>query len=48
MWLRLLDARRPKLGHPLEPLPRQDEETGRWTVPIAVSASMSVMLALFD
>jgi len=48
MWLRLLDARRPKLGQHLEPLPRQDGETDSWTVPIAVSASLSVMLTLVD
>jgi hypothetical protein len=48
MGLRLLDARRPKLGAHMEPLPRHGEAAGRWVVPMAVSGGSSVVLALVD
>jgi len=47
--LRLLDARRPKVGEIAEPL--VDGKTsvrGRWAVPIAISGGLSVVLALAD
>ena len=46
--LRLLDARRPKLGQHMEPLNPQDKAQSPWAVPIAVSGSLSVVLALTD
>ena len=48
--LRLLDARRPKLGKPEEPLtPGQPSADGsRWAVPVAVTTGLSAVLALAD
>lgn len=48
--LRVLDARRPKLGVAQAPLvPGQPSETAaRWAAPVAVSSSLSLMLALTD
>jgi hypothetical protein len=48
--LRLLDARRPKLGVAMPPLdaPRKGAVPTRWATPVAVSSSLSVMLALTD
>jgi hypothetical protein len=47
--LRLLDARRPKLAQPTEPLAGDEAtETSRWTVPIAVSGGLAMVLALTD
>jgi hypothetical protein len=47
--MRVLDARRPKLGSPGEsvsPQPPRDEQ--RWAVPLAVSSGLSVVLVLSD
>jgi len=47
--LRLLDARRPKLGEIAEPLVGgKGAARGRWAVPIAVSGGLSMVLALTD
>ena len=49
--LRLLDARRPKLGAPLQPLDAQQAAPSvadRWATPVAVTSGLSVMLALTD
>jgi len=47
--LRLLDARRPKLGEIAEPLAGGEQAArSRWAVPIAVSGGLSVVLALTD
>jgi hypothetical protein len=48
--LRVLDARRPKLGQPFEGVSgsQPTDDQARWTAPIAVSSSLSVMLALVD
>jgi hypothetical protein len=49
--LRVLDARRPKLGVDLPPLvggAKPATPGRRWATPIAVSSSLSVMLALTD
>ena len=47
--LRLLDARRPKLGATLAPVSAEQQPAGaRWTAPVAVSSSLAVMLALTD
>jgi hypothetical protein len=46
--LRVLDARRPKLGQAMEPLSPEHQADGAWTVPIAVSSGLSVVLALSD
>jgi hypothetical protein len=48
--LRLLDARRPKLGKTDEPLtPGQpDSDTVRWAVPVAMTTGLSAVLALAD
>lgn len=48
--LRVFDARRPKLGVAQMPLtPGQEREPSpRWTTPVAVSSSLSLMLALTD
>jgi hypothetical protein len=46
--LRLLDLRRPKLGHDLEPLTGEDPRRPRWATPVAVSSSLSLVLALTD
>lgn len=48
--LRVLDARRPKLTPLPEPLadPAAGEPGNRWALPIAVSSSLGVVLALTD
>jgi hypothetical protein len=49
--LAVLDARRPKLGQPMMPVdPTQAAaaESERWKGPVAVSGSLSIMLALTD
>lgn len=48
--LRVLDARRPKLGHPLDAVSASQppEAQGRWAAPVAVSSSLAVVLALVD
>lgn len=46
--LRLLDARRPKLGVELPPLLQGEAPQHRWTTPVAVSSSLAVVLALTD
>jgi hypothetical protein len=48
--MRVLDARRPKLGQTAESVsPASPNDTDdRWAVPIAVSSGLSVMLALSD
>lgn len=48
--LKLLDLRRPQLGHELpaaEP-GTQEQPEARWKAPLAVSSSLSVVLALVD
>ncbi len=48
--LRLLDARRPRLGKPDEPLTARQPATdrGSWSVPMALTTGLSSMLALAD
>lgn len=48
--LRLLDARRPKLGVDLPPLAASAgaASRSRWATPVAVSSSLSLVLALTD
>lgn len=48
--LRVLDARRPKLDPMSEPLAdaEANEHDNRWALPIAVSSSLGVVLALTD
>lgn len=48
--LRVLDARRPKLGHPMDAVTANQppEAQGRWAAPVAVSSSLAVVLALVD
>jgi len=48
--LRLLDARRPKLGVVLPPLlaDQAPEPGSRWAAPVAVTSSLSLVLALTD
>jgi hypothetical protein len=48
--VRLLDARRPRLGKPDEPISASQPATdvGRWAVPVAATTGMTVMLALAD
>ena len=48
--LRLLDARRPRLGAPNEPISsRQTQHEGnRWAAPVALATGLSAVLALAD
>ena len=48
--LKLLDARRPLLGKPEEPLTvsQPPSQTGGWSLPIAATTGLSAMLALAD
>lgn len=50
--LRMIDARRPRMGHVHETLPTELVETpttqDRWTVPIAVTSGLSLVLTLSD
>lgn len=46
--LRLLDARRPKLGVVAEPLTPDTPVGSRWTAPVALGTGVSLMLALTD
>ncbi|HEY9064565.1 MAG TPA: hypothetical protein VIO33_06245 [Burkholderiaceae bacterium] len=48
--IRLLDARRPRLGKPDEPISASQppSDVGRWAVPVAATTGMTVMLALAD
>ena len=48
--IRLLDARRPRLGKPDEPISASQpaSDVGRWAVPVAATAGLTVMLALAD
>jgi hypothetical protein len=48
--VRLLDARRPRLGKPDEPISASQpaSDVGRWAVPIAATSGLTVMLALAD
>ena len=47
--LRVLDARRPRLAQPEQPLDEQSAaQPNRWTVPIAVSGGLAMVLALTD
>lgn len=48
--LRLLDARRPRMGKPDEPISQLQpaSDVGRWAVPVAATTGMTVMLALAD
>jgi hypothetical protein len=50
--LRLVDARRPRAGHAHEALPADLVEAAplqdRWTVPIAVTSGLSLVLTLSD
>ena len=48
--VRLLDARRPRLGKPDEPISASQPATdvGRWAVPVAATTGLTVMLALAD
>lgn len=48
--VRLLDARRPRLGKPDEPISATQPATdvGRWAVPVAATTGLTVMLALAD
>jgi hypothetical protein len=48
--LRLLDARRPRLGKPDEPISASQpaSNVGRWAVPVAATTGLTVMLALVD
>jgi hypothetical protein len=48
--LRLLDARRPRLGKADEPitLAQPSAEGGRWVYPVAVTTGLSAVLALAD
>lgn len=46
--LRLLDARRPKLGVDLPALLPGQPAENRWATPVAVSSSLAVVLALTD
>jgi len=48
--LRLLDARRPRLGKPDEPLTLDQPEsaTSRWASPVAAAAGLTAMLSLAD
>lgn len=48
--LRLLDARRPRLGKPDEPLcaTQPASDVGRWAVPLAATTGLTMMLALAD
>ena len=48
--IRLLDARRPRLGKPDEPISASQpaSDVGRWAVPVAATTGLTVMLALAD
>ena len=48
--VRLLDARRPRLGKPDEPISATQpaSDVGRWAVPVAATTGLTVMLALAD
>ena len=48
--VRLLDARRPRLGKPDEPISATQPATdvGRWAVPVAATTGLTVLLALAD
>jgi len=48
--VRLLDARRPRLGKPDEPISANQpaSDVGRWAVPVAATTGLTVMLALAD
>jgi hypothetical protein len=50
--LRLVDARRPRVGHVHEALPADLVEAApmqdRWTVPIAITSGLSLVLTLSD
>jgi hypothetical protein len=50
--LRLIDARRPRMGQPQEALPADMVEAApmqdRWTVPIAITSGLSLVLTLSD
>jgi hypothetical protein len=48
--LRLLDARRPRLGKPDEPISASQpvEDSPRWVATVAVSTGLSAVLALAD
>jgi len=49
--LRLLDARRPRIGAEDEPVSRTqppDQATVRWAAPLALTTGLSAMLALAD
>ena len=48
--LRLLDARRPRAGKPDEPICASQPPSGqdRWTLPLAATAGIGMMIALAD
>lgn len=48
--VRLLDARRPRVGKPDEPISATQpaSDVGRWAVPVAATTGLTVMLALAD
>lgn len=48
--LRLLDARRPRLGQVDEPISAEEPaaDVGRWVAPLAITTGLSAVLALAD
>ncbi|NML16241.1 hypothetical protein [Azohydromonas caseinilytica] len=49
--LRMIDARRQRLGHAGEPLPTELVDTpapDRWTAPIAITSGLTLLLSLSD